>query len=283
MLKRANLYIALFFMIAVFVIFAGCSEDETEAPVPDTTPPTVLASEPVNNDVDVSRSGPFWILFSETMNEESVEDSLSLFTTGSISIGFGTYWHGDSLFVSPYSLLGGGAGYIITVSGSSKDLAGNQLGDDYVVNFTTTSEEDITPPTVISTIPEDDAMDVTPVITIEITFSEPIFIPSFDWYTQTFFTLNPPLSDGSISIDGPTLFLEDLVFPQNTEVEVTLTTDITDLAGNPMAANYNLSFTTLSDNIRPTLVSATPSNGTTGISPNISQMVFNFSEPMNPY
>jgi hypothetical protein len=291
MFKRINLYVVLFFVIAGFVIFVGCSEDETEVPVLDTTAPTVLASEPANSAVDVSRSGPYWVLFSETMNEESVEDSLLFEGTGTVSknvgsylIDYNTYWRGDSLFISPYSFLNGNIDYIITASGSSEDLSGNKLGDNYSITFTTTSDEDTDPPTVLYTIPLDGAEDVTPVITIEITFSESIQIPSWDWDTQTFFTLEPSPNDGDISVEGPTLLLENLVFPQDTTVEVTLVTrTITDLAGNTLAPSYTFSFDTATDNIRPTLVSATPSNGATGVSPTLSQIVFNFSEPMNPY
>ncbi len=285
MLKRVGFSLVLIFVITGLAIFTGCSDESTDGPEPDITPPTVESSNPADGEADVSRSGPFWVLFSEEMDKESVEDNMSFQPDGSPDIGYNTWWEGDTIFITPYSSLTGATDYLITVSELSEDMAENQLGEDYLINFTTTSEADNTAPEVESTTPEDGATDVTAVITVEIEFSEPISVPSYDLETQSFITFDPYPESGYISVEGSTLILQNIVFPQDTTVAITIlggSGNITDLADNPLAADYDFSFGTAADDTRPTLVSATPSNGATGVSPNLSQMIFNFSEPMNP-
>ncbi|MDZ7861072.1 MAG: Ig-like domain-containing protein [Candidatus Krumholzibacteriota bacterium] len=285
MLKHFGFSLALIFVVAGLVIFCGCSEESADGPEPDTTPPTVVATEPADGAADVSRSGPFWVLFSEEMDKESVVDNMSFQPDGSLDIGYNTYWEGDTIFITPSSSLAGATDYIITVSELSEDLAENQLSDDYLINFTTTSLEDITPPDVLSTTPDDGAVDVTSVITVEIEFSEPVSVPSYDLETQSFITFDPYPDNGDISVEGSTLILQNLVFPQDTTVEITIlggSGNITDLADNPLATDYGFSFVIAADDTRPTLVSATPSNGAAGVSTGLSEMIFNFSEPMYP-
>ncbi|HUV37828.1 MAG TPA: Ig-like domain-containing protein, partial [Patescibacteria group bacterium] len=61
--------------VILFALFAvtGCSEDENGVGPSDTTPPTVAGHYPVDGATNVSRSGPYWIAFSEPMNEALVE------------------------------------------------------------------------------------------------------------------------------------------------------------------------------------------------------------------
>jgi len=271
--RLKSLLIAFLFIIPL--VLTGCSEDEAEAPPTDTTPPTITGHFPADGASDVTRSGPYWVAFSEAMDEESVDLSLSSYHV------YNTAWNGDTIFMTPTSLLDGGTEYTITVYGTCEDLHGNELGNDYPFSFTTTTEADNTPPSVIHTDPEHNATGVSPSKWIEITFSEPM-TPVWDWDTQNIIDIDPEPDDGEFEWEATTLVIYHTPFPTDSLIVVTVNTTATDLAGNPLSAPYTFSFRTMVDNVRPYLESASPSNGATGIPTSLSQIVLNFSEPMFP-
>jgi hypothetical protein len=65
-------------------------------------------------------------------------------------------------------------------------------------------------------------------------------------------------------------------------IEITVTTDLTDISGNNLESPYAFTFTTLNDETRPYLSSASPANASIGVSRNISQISVTFSEQMFP-
>lgn len=269
--------------ILLLITFYACSDDgadSPEAPESDTDPPGISASFPADSAVDVTRSGPFWVLFDEEMDHSSVEDS-STFIPEVGTVSYSNYWSGDTIFFAPNQFLAGGTNYLITVGAGSSDLAGNRMGTDFELFFTTTSEEDTDLPEVISTDPPYGATGVSPDLDIVIVFSEPIQIPSYSWNSQSFFTITPEYpDDGNIYVEGNKLYLADILLAQDTEVTVSIT-DVTDLAGNPMPSIYTFTFRTLVDNTRPYLLSSVPDNGAGGVSPSISGIELAFSEPMD--
>ncbi len=281
MFKNLKLLILLGLMIPWLLSGLGCTEEESGADRGgDTTKPEVVASYPLDQETGVSRTGPFWILFSESMNQETVENNLQFYPEQFNGLFFETTWEDDTVFIHPHSYLNGSSVYNIIAGAECADMNGNEMGSGYSLNFTTTSEEDTEPPRVVSTTPANGQPDVTAITNIEITFSEPVIIPSFDWETQTFLQLNPQSMEGEIEKEGDTVRIIGLNFPQGQLVEATVTPDVTDLAGNPLI-QYTFSFTTGIDDVSPVLNSSVPDNGETGVSTDLSLMVFNFSEPVD--
>jgi len=102
------------------------------------------------------------------------------------------------------------------------------------------------PPTVSLTVPTDGAIDVEATYPISVTFSEAMdegtitadnFIVGADSSTVS----------GTLSYDRDSmtaLFVPDVGLSQSTVYTVTITTGITNAAGNPLAQNYVFSFTT---------------------------------------
>lgn len=177
-----------------------------------------------------------------------------------------------------------------TVTTAAKDVAGIAVQSDFVWTFTTGTIPDITPPTVTLTVPVTTLPGPTPNVPINTaitaTFDEEMAPESF---TLGSFTLacalpcvspvaTPTYTVGSrIAVFDPPADLENA-----TTYTATLTTTLTDLAGNPMAANYVWTFTTVAaDVIPPTVVSTNPTDLNVGICMN--KTVFaTFSEDMNP-
>jgi len=103
---------------------------------------------------------------------------------------------------------------------------------------------DTTPPTVSSVSPEDGATDVAVDAAITATFSEPMDSPTL---TTESFTLAGSAVSGNVTYDSNTYtatFTPDANLDYDHEYTATLSTDITDEAGNPLVEAYTWSFTT---------------------------------------
>ncbi|MCK4236502.1 MAG: Ig-like domain-containing protein, partial [Candidatus Krumholzibacteria bacterium] len=86
---------------------------------------------------------------------------------------------------------------------------------------------------------------------------------------------------GWIEWEGLKMIIYHSSFPSDSLITVTVNTTATDLAGNHLEAACIFSYRTSIDNTSPRLVSASPSNGATGVPTSITQIVLNFSEPMD--
>jgi len=106
------------------------------------------------------------------------------------------------------------------------------------------NNDDVTPPTVISTIPADLATDVAINRNITATFSEAMDSATVTAATFTLAQGVTPVS-GAVSYDGFVATLDPTSeLAINTEYTATLTMAITDLAGNALVADSTWSFTT---------------------------------------
>ena len=277
---KAERFLFLLTSLAL-VVFIGCSSEDTpEEPVPgDMTPPILIGSSPYDSETGVSRTGPYWFAFSEEMDVESVRDNINA------SPNFGHDIHAnasaDTFWLTPHSVLNGNAAYEFNVGPECEDLAGNEMGSLVSIDFTTTAQQDMDPPTVVSTDPADDAIDVGPGEPLRITFSEPVSYPG-SWGSQTAIEIEPYRDDGYFDREGNDLLIWHDPFPVDSLIEVTVTTDLEDISGNTLEAPYSFSFRTLNDVKRPYLASSSPATGNTSVSTGITQISLTFSEPMFP-
>ncbi len=277
---RYLLFLTVVVAMTLFALYGCSSEDTVTEPDPgDTTPPILVGSYPLDGATGVSRSGLYWFAFSEAMDEESVEDNI----TASPAFGHDIHANAstDTFWLTPHDALNGNAAYEFNIGPECEDLAGNQMGTLVSIDFTTTAAQDMDPPTVVSTDPADDATDISPGGVIRITFSEPVSYPG-DWGYQTAIEIDPYPDDGYFEREGNDLLIWHYPFPIDSLIEITVTTDLTDIAGNNLEAPYTFTFRTLNDTTRPYLASATPANGATGVSTGTSSIVLTFSEPMFP-
>ncbi|MBA7669352.1 hypothetical protein ES703_77482 [subsurface metagenome] len=121
------------------------------------------------------------------------------------------------------------------------DSAGNTTAEaDYASDSFTV---DTTAPTISSTSPVADATNVAVDTTVSVTFNEAMESSTI---TTSSFTLDSV--SGSVSYDSGTYtatFTPSANLAYNTTYTATLSTAITDAAGNPLAAEYSWSFTTV--------------------------------------
>jgi hypothetical protein len=223
--------------------------------IPDTIPPSVISTNPVNGDTNVPIDSIITVTFSEEMDASTITtDTIEVSTGSSMVSGTITYSGTIATFTPSTSLLNSTA-YTIEIETDVKDLAGNALASHYHSSFMTVSAPDVTPPTVISTSPAngDTGVPINSVITA--TFSEEMDASTIT--TDTFIVSSGSSGIGNISgmvsYDGTTAtFTPSVNLGFNTIYTATITTGAMDLAGNSIASAYTWSFTTESVPITPT-------------------------------
>ncbi len=112
----------------------------------DRVAPTVTATIPEDEQIDVAINRPITAAFSEAMDEDLFDDSHLTVTgpTGSEVLGSVSLAGTIGSFV-PDANLEPSSVYTVTVDGAVTDLAGNELGTDFVWSFTTGTSEALGP------------------------------------------------------------------------------------------------------------------------------------------
>ncbi|HSA78775.1 MAG TPA: Ig-like domain-containing protein, partial [Nitrospirota bacterium] len=139
--------------------------------MPDTIPPTIIATTPRNGDIDVMPNAAHVVTFSEPVDQQTISFILS---TGSTTIPCTMSYSGTTAIFTPPVTLAYSTPYTATMSAGVKDLAGNAMKNSYIWSFVTSAAPDTTAPGVIATTPSTGATDVAMNIAPNVTFSEPV-------------------------------------------------------------------------------------------------------------
>lgn len=257
---------------------------ESNAPAPDMTPPTVSSTNPANAAAAVALNKRVAVTFSEAMDPASITAAnITLTAPNSVPVMGTVTYVGITATFRPAAALTPNTQYTLTIGTGVTDLAGNHLSTAFVSGFTTGLVADTTDPTVSSTSPAAGATGVPVNQRIAATFSE-----AMDPLTITAANVSVAAPGnvavaGTVSYAGTTMtFMPTRALAASTAYTVTITTGATDLAGNPLAANYVWSFTTgaLADTTAPTVTSTNPANLQTNVFINMT-VAGTFSESMN--
>lgn len=195
--------------------------------------------------------------------------------TGSISWSAATH----TATFTPSAPLQRGRTYVVRLSGLV-DAAQNAL-PPHVFAFTTSADAEA--PSVSSTSPAAEAVDVSPTAVVSATFSEPMNPAGFG---AGAFTLTSPTGAvaGSVAWEPATrtaTFTPALPLPLGTRFTATLAASLSDLAGNPLGAAFSWSFTVARDTTAPAVLSTAPADGASGVA-STATISARFSEPMDP-
>jgi hypothetical protein len=249
----------------------------------DTTAPAVSVTIPVNGTTGVAINGAISAIFSEAIDPLSVTKTTFTLMQGDKRIlGTVSYSYVSAVFV-PESKLAYNTTYTATITTGTKDLAGNALTSAYAWNWTTGDALDTTAPTLTGTINVNGATNVPINTKVGATFSE-----AMDPLTVTNLTFT--LKQGATPVSGAitysnvsAVFIPASNLDYNTVYTVMITTGVKDLAGNALANNYTLSWTTgeVLDTIAPTVDSTSPTNLATEVATN-SAITAIFSEMLDP-
>ena len=203
---------------------------------PDTTAPTVTATEPGAEAADVSVTTTVSATFAEAVSEAEItlKDPAGAEIPGASAMD-GT---ATILTFTPAQTLIPNTRYTAEVSGA-KDTAGNVMAAPHVWSFTT-APPDTTAPTVTETVPGRDASGVAVTTTVQVTFSEPVSAAQI-------LVKNPANASiaGNVAMDAANrvlTFTPAQSLAPATKYTVTVS-GAEDAAGNTMTA-YDWSFTT---------------------------------------
>jgi hypothetical protein len=225
----------------------------TSGAAPDVTPPTVTSTDPLNLATDAPLNHLITATFGEPMNDNTINTTtFTLFQGATQILGTVGYLAGSNTTrFMPNTDLTAGLVYTATITTGASDLAGNFLVNPYVWTFTTVGPV-VVPPTIVSTTPADVATGVCPNATINTTFSTAMDQATVS--TATFVVKDPTLAivSGVITFDltGTIATFTPLdALAVNTNYTVTISSSVTDLAGNLLSntgAVNPWSFTTAS-------------------------------------
>jgi len=104
---------------------------------PDTTPPTVTLTDPLNGAIDVALSKHVSATFSESMDPLTITTTTFTLMQGTTAVDGTVNYVGLVATFTPTSNLTSSTTYTATITTGAKDLAGNALAADYVWSFTT--------------------------------------------------------------------------------------------------------------------------------------------------
>ena len=249
----------------------------------DEDGPTVILSSPVNGAPGVAPGSAITITFSEPVQASTVNAanmSLTVASTGANIPGTITFNGTNIVTFTPSAPLVQGS-YTFTVNGV-KDVAGNLMPAPFIITFTV----DTTPPAVSAVSPTAGQGGVATNTAVQITFSE-----SMDAATITNTTIllrnstTSALVPATVSYNNTTkiaTLTPSGPLSNATNYTVVVTTLVKDLAGNPLATQFQSTFTTvaLADTTAPTIVTRAPVIGATNVAIN-TNVVVTFSEVMD--
>ena len=228
----------------------------------DVTRPTVIATLPANAASAVPTNTRITAAFSEAMAASSVSAAtfqVTDTTRGTPVSGTVTYTAASNTATfTPGTLpLAGGDVFTARITAAATDLAGNGLAgnsaalpaaSDHVWTFTTAATTDTTAPTVAAISPLDGSTGNCLTKTVTATFSEAMD-PTTITASSFVVTAGGLAVAGTVSYDTAAMLATFVPsapagFAPNTAFVVTVTTAVTDLAGNPLTTNKVWGFNT---------------------------------------
>ncbi len=215
----------------------------------DTLPPTVTTVSPADNATDLPVSTDVNATFSEAMDAATLTSTTFLLHQGATPVAGSVYYNSvtkTSVF-TPLSELGYNTTYTATLTTAVTDSAGNALETDYSWQFTTEADPSTILPTILSTAPSDQQVNIPPDTTLIVLFSKAMNPDTINVDTLS-------LSDGSSAVSGTVSydtgafyaeFIPDSPLDYDTSYTATVSGNVEDTYGNPLGTDETWSFTTM--------------------------------------
>jgi len=222
-------------------------------------PPTVVSTVPVNGATAVAVNTLISATFNAPMNPATITGTTFTVTgPGATPVPGAVTYTGNTATFTPTAILANSTLFTATITTGAKDPSGTPLAANFVWTFTTAP-----PPTVLSTVPANNAVGVSEGVVLSATFSVPMDASTIN---TTTFTLKGPGTTavtGSVNYSGSTAtFTPATRLAVSTLYTATITTGAKDPTGAPLAANFVWTFTTAPP---PAVTSTVPASGATNV------------------
>lgn len=205
------------------------------------TPPTVISTDPDNNETGVFLNKTVAATFNTSMDPLTINATTFTLKQGMNPVAGTISYSGTTAFFKPNTALTANTVYSATVTTGAKNGAGVAMANNYDWTFTTGN---MSAPFVISTDPLNNASGVPLNKVITATFSEPMDPLTLNNLTFTV-KQNNTVVTGSISYLGSTVsFTPGSNLLSGRTYTATITTGAKNISGVPMANNHVWRFST---------------------------------------
>lgn len=238
-MKLKKMFTIIEMLMIVFMI--GCKK--TDVPI---IPPTVTSTYPINEALSTAIGSDISATFSVPMSPSTITILSFTLKQGTVNISGVTGYTDSTATFNPAANLAPNTVYTVTITTGVRDAEGINMAQDFTWIFTTGGIPDITSPAVNSMNPLNNATDVAGNKVVAFTFSEAMDPLTINAST---FTLKqgPTSVSGVVAYSGTTAtFTPANLLAAGTVYTAAITTGAKDLAGNPLAADIILSFSTFS-------------------------------------
>lgn len=208
-----------------------------------TVTPMVASTDPAPNATNVFLNKVVTANFNMPMNYSTINGTTFTLKQGTTSVVGVVTYSGTTAYFTPSIPLTASTVYTATITSGAKNIQGTAIPADYTWTFTTGT---VTAPKVIATDPLNNASGVALNKAITADFSMPMDATTINPTTFT-------LKDGTTLITGVVTYLSSTAtFTPNspllegTTYTATITTGAKNMAGVPLANDYNWEFTTTS-------------------------------------
>ena len=249
----------------------------------DRVAPQVSATTPADGSKAVASNAPVTATFSEPMDPSTLTPGAFTLLAGTTPVPGTVSCVGVTATFQPTGPLAANTLFAPAITTAVRDLAGNALAQDFHWTFTTGALQDTTRPTVSSTLPADQAIDVVLDDNVSATFSEGMDPLTLTTETFTLRDAKGPIAGTVAGLGATVIFDPAGNLDPETKYTATLTRQATDLAGNAMTTDFVWNFTTGStlDPGAPDVVLTNPADLATAV-PVDSTVNATFSEAMDP-
>jgi hypothetical protein len=231
--KNMKKLVLLYCFLSLFI--PGCRFVEE---LINMSPPEIISFSPEKREVDPAGLDYISITFSREMDKVKTENAFSLSENTQVLDGRFS-WSSHTMTFTPAGGFKKNCIYRANLSTAAEDSFGNSLIENFSFEFSTKEEQ--LPPTVENHIPQQGATITDLLMSVSVTFSEPIQQQSI--YSN--FTITPPL-DGVFDweADNIVTFTPLSLYEERTEYRIDIGTGIEDLSGNCLAEAFSFYFST---------------------------------------
>ncbi len=253
----------------------------------DTEALKISSVSPSHQSTGIDVNSKLHITFSKEVNTSTLSSENIKLSNGAtdVPISIDPQPDGKTVVITPATNMDPGAYYTLTVKSEVTDTEGNSMHGEYATHFYTALKPDTKPPVITLFTPVDGAPDVAPNVHIIVAFSEHMDVSTFtpadiNLKDATDTTIPVTISSGSAHSSAIVTSDSDLAFLADYTLSVS--TGLTDAAGNNLLAAGSASFTTgpEPDTTPPTITHNSPADGQTEVHLD-SKVIVNFSEPID--
>jgi hypothetical protein len=244
----------------------------------------LLAHSPADGAIDVATNTPIVLEFDSDVVLDSLGDEDTWLrrsgSSANLAGSFALSSAGRRVTFTPSAPLAIETDYVFQLAGLTCDNSGRLLDVTETFSFRTV---DTTPPTLQALDVANNATGIARTRSFTYTFSEALAQTSLTSATVYLRDVYGGTYAGSrTAVDETVVFTPYADLPGDRLFTLSLTTGVTDRAGNALQTTSTTSFRTTSDALQPSVTSMWPAQAGTGISPAV-QPTYTFSESMDPY